>query len=242
MKRPDRDAQVIEIKRVTRRAEAPCGAAYHLVDISIPSGRQQSSTGGPSRAASGEVRDQILAHATRLFAARGFDATAIQEIAEAVGIRKPSLLYHFASKDELRRAVLETILSRWNDVLPRVLRAATSGEDQFIGVMSELISFFSADRDRARLLVREVLDRPDDVRSMLATHVSPWIEVVAGHIRRGQDKGSIHPDVDPEAYVIHIINLVLTSLATYDRLSPLASLERHRAELLRIARASLFLP
>lgn len=189
---------------------------------------------------SSDVREQILAHATRLFAAKGFDATPIQEIAAAVGIRKPSLLYHFPTKEALRRAVLEGILSRWNDILPRVLRAATSGEDQFNGVVAELVSFFAEDRDRARLMVREVLDRPDDVRQLLSNHVVPWIEVVSDHIRRGQDKGQIFADVDPEAYVIHVINLVLSSLATYDRLGSLVSIDRHLAELLRVAKTSLF--
>lgn len=188
-----------------------------------------------------DVRDSIVSHAIRLFAARGFDATPIQEIADAVGIRKPSLLYHFPSKDDLRAAVLDETLSRWNGVLPRVLRAATSGHDQFDLVVRELVEFFSADRDRARLLIREVLDRPAEVRGLLTTHVQPWVEVVANHIRRGQEKGDIRADVDPEAYVIHIINLVLSSLATYDRIGGYISYERHLAELLRLAKSGLFI-
>lgn len=187
-----------------------------------------------------DVRESIISHSIRLFAARGFDGTPIQEIADAVGIRKPSLLYHFPSKDELRRAVLEETLSRWNSVLPKVLRAATSGHDQFDLVVRELVSFFSDDRDRARLIIREVLDRPDEVRALLVTHVRPWIEVVSNHIRRGQEKGDIREDVDPEAYCIHIINLVLSSLATYDRIGVFIPYDRHLAELLRLAKSGLF--
>lgn len=188
-----------------------------------------------------DVRDQILEHATRLFAARGFDATPIQDIADAVGIRKPSLLYHFPTKDDLRRAVLDSLLSRWNRILPAVLRAATSGVDQFDNVVAEVVSFFAADRDRARLLLREILDRPAEVRPLLETTVTPWIEVVGGHIRRGQAKGEIAADVDPEAYVIHIIELVLSSLAVYDLVSDHFDFDRYVGELLRLAKSSLFL-
>lgn len=187
-----------------------------------------------------DIRDQILEHATRLFAARGFDGTPIQDIADAVGIRKPSLLYHFPSKDDLRRAVLDSLLSRWNRILPAVLKAATSGVDQFDNVVAEVVSFFAADRDRARLLLREILDRPAEVRRLLASTVTPWIEVVGGHIRRGQEKGEIAAAVDPEVYVIHIIELVLSSMAVYDLVSDHFDFDRYLDELLRLAKSSLF--
>src|SRR5688500_13265938 len=110
-----------------------------------------------------DVRDQILASATRQFALNGFDGTSLQTIAEEVGIRKPSLLYHFPSKVALRLAVHQKMLDHFNEALPRLLQAATSGEGQFDAVISELVGFFTADPDRARLIVREVLDRPADV-------------------------------------------------------------------------------
>jgi TetR/AcrR family transcriptional regulator len=198
-----------------------------------------------------DVRAQILSQATRLFAARGFDGTSLQDIADAVGVRKPSLLYHFPSKDELRRSVLENVLSHWNDVLPRLLLAATSGEGQFEGVVQEMVSFFAADPDRARLIVREVLDRPDDVREMIATHVRPWVEIACDYIRKGQRHGRVYEEVDPEAYVVQVINLVISGVATYECIGSLLPARsggagrvppRHTAELLRVARSSLFRP
>lgn len=206
----------------------------------MPRGREGAARSSAPPATS-DVRDRILVEATRLFAARGFDATPIQEIADAVGIRKPSLLYHYPSKDDLRRAVLDHIVARWNGILPAVLKAAASGTDQFDRVVAEVVSFFAADRDRARLLLREILDRPVEVRALLHTHVTPWIEVVAGHIRRGQEKGEIHADTDPEVYVVHIIELVLSSLAVYDLVSDHFDFDRYLGELLRLAKSGLFI-
>lgn len=195
----------------------------------------------PSADGKSATSEQILTAATRLFAARGFEATSLQEIAEAVGVRKASLLYHFESKDDLRRAVLESLLSRWNDVMPRLLMAAHSGEDQFAALVDETVGFFAADLDRARLLLREGLDRPAEFRQLIATHVAPWVAVLTTYVRKGIERGEIHPDVDPEGYVVGCINLVLASFATASSFAGLVPRKRHVAEILRIARTSLFI-
>jgi TetR/AcrR family transcriptional regulator len=194
-----------------------------------------------------EVRDQILAAATRQFAQNGFDGTTLQTISDEVGIRKPSLLYHFPSKDALRLAVHQKMLDHWNEALPRLLQAATSGEGQFDAVVSELVGFFTKDPDRARLIVREVLDRPTEVSTIINSHVRPWVDIVCNYIKKGQERGAIYDDVDPEAYVVQVINLVVASVATHaciGELVPEAQRgkvhRRHIDELVRVAKASLF--
>jgi len=199
---------------------------------------------------SGDARERILEVATRRFARHGFEAASLDDIAGEVGIRKQSLLYHFASKDELRGGVLQKLLDHWNRVLPRLLQAAASGEQRFDAVVAELVSFFSADPDRARLVVREVMDRPDEVNALMRTQVRPWVDIVCNYIRTGQSEGIIWPEVDPEAYVVQVINLVIASVATHDCIGGLLPESRGRGglprrhidELVRVARASLFVP
>jgi AcrR family transcriptional regulator len=198
-----------------------------------------------------DVAQRILDHATRLFARHGFVGASLRDIARAVGIRKPSLLYHFPSKDELRRSVLEQMLSHWNEAVPRILRAATSGPEQFDAIAAETLSFFSDDPDRARLLLRELLDRPDEIAPMVALRVQPWAKIVCDYIRKGQEQGRVHRDVDPEAYVAQVINLVLCGFATHASLrnvlgaaetSDREAGDRLLREMLRVAKSSLFLP
>ncbi len=197
-----------------------------------------------------DVRSRLLREATRLFAAKGFEGTSLKDISEAVGIRKPSLLYHFPSKDLLRQSVLEQMLARWNEVLPNLLRAATSGVGQFDAVVEETVGFFVEDPDRARLLVREALDRPAHISRLIGEYVRPWAIIVCNYIRKGQQQGRVHADVDPESYVAQIINLMISSIATFQcvgdvtgpGLSPQQRLSRHIRELCRVAKSSLFLP
>jgi AcrR family transcriptional regulator len=54
-----------------------------------------------------DTRDRILAAALDLFVAQGYEKTSLREIAEQVGVTKAALYYHFASKEEIFRTLME---------------------------------------------------------------------------------------------------------------------------------------
>lgn len=188
-----------------------------------------------------DVRSRTLRVATRLIARRGFEATSLQDVADEVGVKKQSLLHYFPSKEALRQAVFEQMLGHWNVSLPRILRAATSGEDRFENVLAEMLRFFTDDADRARLLLREVLDRPREMAAVIKQHMRPWIESVSKYIRKGQETGDLRADVDPEAYVVHVTTFLIATVAVQRLLGALPE-DRAFQEMVRMARASLFEP
>src|SRR5215470_15130683 len=104
-----------------------------------------------TRLSDATVRERALAAATRLFAARGFDATSLQAIADEIGVTKQAILHHFPSKERLRDAVLGAMVAHWQETLPRLLVGATASEERFEMVFGELRRFFAEDPDRARL-------------------------------------------------------------------------------------------
>jgi TetR/AcrR family transcriptional regulator len=193
--------------------------------------------------------EQIRSVATQLFARHGYEGVSLQAIAERVGVTKQTLLYHFSSKDVLRKAVLDQVFSHWRQRLPQMLEAVTSGHGRFDALTRELFRFFEADADRARLIVRELLDNPDEMRRMLADNLRPWVLLVAQYVREGQRIGLIQADVDPEAYVLTVISLVLSSVSAVGVAEAVlgdsssggrGARERHQAELLRLTKAALF--
>jgi TetR/AcrR family transcriptional regulator len=190
-----------------------------------------------------DVRSATLAAAMRLFASHGFEGTALQDIADAVGVTKPAVLHHYPSKEHIRQAVLESILDHWNQTLPRLLLAATASEDRFAAVFGELLRFFEADPDRARILLRETLDRPTELRKMLRQIVRPWLSTVAQYVRVGREAGRHYADVDEELYILHVIQLVVMATACGSVTSTIIEGDvgpRYDRELVRIARSSLF--
>ncbi len=198
------------------------------------------------RAADSDMPAQIVAEATRLFAAQGFDGTALQQIADAVGVTKPAVLHHFPSKEHVRLAVLDAIVAHWNDALPRLLLASHSAHDRFEAVFGELLAFFGEHPDRARVVLREVLDRPADIQKILRGAIRPWLEALAEGIRAGQRERRYRDDVDAEAYVAHMIQLVIAASAAASvgasaipRDGEGDGERRYHRELARVARASL---
>ncbi|PJI95154.1 TetR/AcrR family transcriptional regulator [Luteimicrobium subarcticum] len=76
-----------------------------------------------------ERRAQILADATRLFAAEGYGDTSMRDVAERVGVSKSTLFHHYATKEDLLRAVL---VARDAQIVDRVGLAAASGARELL--------------------------------------------------------------------------------------------------------------
>ncbi|RJO78028.1 TetR/AcrR family transcriptional regulator [Nocardia panacis] len=75
------------------------------------------------------TKNAIRDAAVKLFANKGFEQTSLREVADAVGITKASLYYHYASKLDLLVAIIDPIIDHLRstvDGLDRVARDATA--------------------------------------------------------------------------------------------------------------------
>jgi len=206
---------------------------------------QGKQLGSKKNARPRDIRSSILSEALRLFAENGFEGTSVQTIADAVGIKKPSLLYHFSSKDDLREAVIAKLLNHWTRELPRLLAKVTSQYEGFAATIKSLAQYFTKDTNRARLAVREMLDRPAEIRDLIQQHLHHWIQLLANHIRLGQQSGVFKSEVNPEAYIMQIIIMVIGTVAfstVASAFGPQSNdvLQSRIHELVRIAREALF--
>lgn len=139
------------------------------------------------------MREAILAEATQLFADNGFEGTSLNDIAAGVGIKRPSLLHHFASKDELYGEVFENMLSDWLERVESVIAEPGTGWDKFAEVISVGFHVFAEKPAYVRLMRREALDGGGRLAIDLVGVVEPlfstavvWMEaqMASGHFRR----------------------------------------------------------
>jgi AcrR family transcriptional regulator len=57
-----------------------------------------------------DTKERIQAAARELFAEKGVQRTSLQEIADKLGITKPALYYHFGSREELLRSIVQPLI------------------------------------------------------------------------------------------------------------------------------------
>ncbi|MFE7116163.1 TetR/AcrR family transcriptional regulator [Streptomyces sp. NPDC057654] len=57
-----------------------------------------------------DTKQRILAVARELFTRQGVQRTSLQDIADRLGITKPALYYHFSSREELVRSIVQAII------------------------------------------------------------------------------------------------------------------------------------
>ncbi len=87
-----------------------------------------------------QTRTRVLFEAERLYSAGGYEAMNLQTIAEAIGVSKAALFYHFESKQTLFVAVLETMLERYKQLIDVSIGATAeslpqnSSEVQFLAL------------------------------------------------------------------------------------------------------------
>ncbi len=142
-----------------------------------------------------ESRDRILAEARTLFLERGFAETSMQDIAEAVGMTKAALYYHFNDKTDLFSTMAFTEMERVNQGLRDRCSAERPLRENLVDAAAFL--FESMDGDVPRLLIDAfkhlcVEDRlamqsqkPDFERKAIAMILADSIE--KGDIRKGMD-------------------------------------------------------
>jgi AcrR family transcriptional regulator len=77
-----------------------------------------------------EVRQRIIQASTSLFVSRGYTGISMREIAEAVGVSKAGLYYHFRDKEALFLAVLTANLEHIESLIRRACQTGPTVRDQ----------------------------------------------------------------------------------------------------------------
>jgi TetR/AcrR family transcriptional regulator len=138
------------------------------------------------------TRQAILGAATRTFAEHGYDRTSLNDIADAVGIRRPSLFHHFPSKAALYQEVFARAVA---DFAVRIEEAVSIVGTPLEGwravdhVLEAGFSFFVANPDFVRLVRREALELDAGHGIDLGVLLRPFFLRAASYLDREMEAG-----------------------------------------------------
>jgi AcrR family transcriptional regulator len=168
------------------------------------------------------TRDEILAAAVQIFGQKGFHATSMQDIAEAVNLQKASLYHHVSSKQEILVDVLDQALDLFIDNMQAVMESPLPPDDMLRQAMQTYMVTILQQRDLASVLLLE--------------HRSLEPELHARHIPRrdrfeGLWRDLIHQGVEAGCYfgvdpamtaraLLGVMNWVITWYSPQGNLTP----------------------
>src|SRR5437763_5881470 len=142
-----------------------------------------------------DKRKAILDAAVRVFAAQGYEASRVGDVAKEAGVAYGLVYHYFGSKD----AVLEAVFrEQWGRLLAAVALAEETGEtapEQLELVVKIVLRTWRDKPDLVRVLVREVTRSPhiqdelDEIGQAFAS--------LQRIVERGQKEGSLRSEVDP---------------------------------------------
>jgi TetR/AcrR family transcriptional regulator len=194
------------------------------------------------------TRAAILAAAEPLFAKQGYAATRLEDVAEAVGVKRAALFYHFHDKHALYDAVIE---AAFGDLVARLDAALSAGGPIAARAEAAVGAWVDALMARpalARLVLRHAADAEERPATSLFPAAERLLRMAWSLFDEGRRTGEIQPLHDDPfhaasallgATVFYVSALgALLPSADFDPRAP-ANAAAHKRDALRTARRLL---
>ncbi len=179
------------------------------------------------------TNERILNAAERIFSENGYPGARLADIAAEADIRRPSLLYHFESKEVLYEAMVHRLFNRLMETLTGFMVPAADPEEQIIEVGLAFRDFAESNSAFGRIVMRDIVDHRDPVPQLLASGVVPVLDAVCVYIEGLLAEKKDGRPVPVRAAVLQFCTDTLMQTSAGPLRAPLWGDSKHTEDLLR---------
>ncbi len=189
-----------------------------------------------------EARMQaIRAAALDVFAAKGFAAARLDDVAAAAGVAKGTIYLYFKSKQDLLEAIVKSTIGATLDGFERMVAASPAPASEIFRMMGRVIAAAIEDGDRRRVLhlvLSEGARFPEIADYYHREIISRGMELIRAIIAKGRASGEFFTDEPARFPQLFFAPALVAAIWTivFNRVEPLdvhAMLDAHFDLLLR---------
>ena len=153
-------------------------------------------------------RAEICRTAAQIFRDRGYDATAVSDIARALGMTKAGLYHYFESKEALLFEILTYGLDRVRDDVVIPARAIKDPEKRLREIVVRHARIATQGRGAIAHLGEEIRALPPGARRQIEERMRLYFDLVRDTIIELKADGRLR-DVDPTVATFSLLGMVL---------------------------------
>lgn len=157
---------------------------------------------------SAQTKKALLDAAVRLFAAKGYASTGIQELTEEAGVTKGALYHHFSGKEELLRLIHDEITAGVMDVLRPVAEAGFPPRERFRALMLAHVGAIESRGDAITVVLRERRYFSEENWNAIRAQRDLIEDVYVETIEAGQREGVFRDDVDARLMAYGVLGML----------------------------------
>ncbi|MFI5607311.1 TetR/AcrR family transcriptional regulator [Amycolatopsis sp. NPDC051903] len=153
-----------------------------------------------------ERRQEIVTTAAELFDRSGYANATVDDLAQAVGIAKPTLYHYFGSKEEILASIHEEFIDLLLGRHRRRQQAQLPPEQQLLEVMTDVLELMETHRGHVRVFFEHHRELPAAERDSIRHKRDEYEAQVAELIERGSADGSFRA-VDPRLGALAVFGM-----------------------------------
>lgn len=151
---------------------------------------------------------EVIAAAARVFHAKGYEGTTIQDIADELGILKGSVYYYINSKEDVLYEVLQEVHTAGFEAMQAASVVEGDPLEKIRSVVSTLSEFNAEHRLRMSILLRELNVLDPKRRKAIVAERDHYEEVLRELIEEAQKSGLADPGMDSKLATRAIMGMV----------------------------------